>query len=776
MNSIRFAAGTALVLVLGLATATSVFAQEAGVPADEAAASSSDGDIVVTAQKRAERLQDVPIAVTAISGETIQASGIAQSLDLGKVTPGLVSFQAGGFFSPYIRGIGTRALGPGNEPPTASYIDGIYVIDKQGLTQAGFSDVENIQVLRGPQGTLFGRNATAGAILITTKGPTDSFTASVDGTIGTQEKGARIFLSGPIAPTLSFSVAGFYRSQDPFIRNLNPANGAGGKIGKAKNYGVRGKLRWEPTERFSALLAADYVEGHDMSGFNQQAVRGTGLTLGEAAAVAAGIAIPDYRNPLHVYAGDVAGIVNTKGVGQSLTLNWELDAFDIKSITAHRRDHNLTTLDVDSSPLPIIYLDTDSSNNVWQEELTISSKGDSAFSWMVGAYYLRYRDGWDRLDTNLGLAFPYSPAQQATLPAAAGIHISQDVHVRTRSVGVFGEASYDFSPSTSLTLGLRYTDEKLKLDPTDATQTTLSNGAGLTVLPSATFQSVCAATPTCPGLSTSFNKLTYRAVLTQKLGDDAMAYASYNRGFKSGVYNISQVAAVNLTPTRPETVDAFELGLKSEFLDRRLMLNLSVYRNDYQDLQVPVQAPGTVLQRSLNAAKARTSGIEVEVRVRASDNLTLNAGVAKFFEAKYISFPNCSVFQPSAAGGNTQVSGDCSGRRLPITPDTFNAGFDLRIPLGSSSINLNGLFSHSGSYRTGPSASTATLPPLQRRINTLNLSATWRSADDRLSVQAWGRNILDQDDIAQGINATGFGYSTAYARGATYGLTVGFNY
>lgn len=783
MKSFGLTSGSAIALGLSLLASTAA-AQDAaltsGTPdAAETTGGAADGDIVVTAQKRSERLQDVPIAITALSAEGIESAGVTSTLELGKVTPGLVTAQASGFYNPYIRGIGSRVLGPGNEPTVANYIDGVYMIDKQGLLQGGFSDIESVQILRGPQGTLFGRNATAGAILVTTKGPSDEWRANVEGTYGTDEKGGRLFISGPLAPTLSMSVAGFYRYQDGYIRNLNPANGAGARTGQAENFGIRGKIRWEPTDNFYAVLAADYVEGKESGPFAIQAIKGEGLVTAEATAIATGVAIPDIRNQRLVYAGEIDPFINAKGIGQSLTLNWSFDAFDVKSITAHRTDHNFTALDLDASPLPLTFLDTESKSNVWQQEINISSQKKSSLSWLLGAYYLHYKDGWERISTVSGVPYPFSLEKLATRPTTASSN-DQRANVTTRSIGLFGEARYEFTPSTGITLGLRYTDEKLTLGQDSVSVTTVPNGTGgVTVRPPVTFQGLCAVTVGCTGLTSSFSELTYRAVATHKFGEDSMVYGSYNRGFKSGIYNLSRVAADNLAATKPETVDAFELGLKSSFLDRRLTLNAAVYLNNYKNMQVSTTAPGSVLQRSQNAAKARTSGIEIETRFRASDRLTLQAAFAHFFEAEYVSFPSCSVYTPRVppAGGNVVTSADCSGKRLPFTPPTtVNFSFDYEIPLSSGSITLNGLYSYQGRHDTGTFSSEVTRVPRQDPINTVNLSATWSSQNDNLFVKIWGRDMINEKDIFRGVYQTGFGFNTAYTRGSTYGVTIGANY
>jgi iron complex outermembrane receptor protein len=747
--------------------------------APQAAGSETDSnDIVVTAQRRDERLQNVPIAVTAISAEQVQSAGLAVTTDLGKVTPGLTTIQGSGFYTPYIRGVGARSITPGNESTVATYVDGVYQTDKAGLLLSGFSDVASLQVLRGPQGTLFGRNATAGAVLVTTKGPSDVFEGNIEGTLGSDEQNAKLFLAAPIAPTLSASIAAFYRHTDDYIKNLNPANGAGDEVGSSKSYGVRGKIRWEPTPEFSAVIAADYVKSTDEAPWAPQAIKGTGLTLGEAVAAANGVAIPDIRNRRPVWAGEARPLVVAEGMGQSLTLNWDAGAVSLKSITAHRSDKSSGTLDLDGTPLPLFYFKTDLKSNVWQQETTISSNGDGPFNWMTGVYYMNMRDGYRDLDQNVGIPFEYTPEKLAALAPGAS-HTNQYSYVRIKSLGLFGEASYKFSDADKLTLGLRYTIEKHALDPDSKSITVVPDGeGGLTTLPANTFTALCAATPSCDGLSTKFKRLTWRAVYSHQFDTDVMGYVSYNRGFKSGVYNISTITAANLEATDPETVDAFEVGLKTQFLNRRVTLNISGYYNSYKDMQVPVTIPTNNTQISINAAKAKIAGIEVEAVIRATDNLTFQLGASQFLKREYASFEDCSVYVSTGFGNAIATPApDCSGKRLPSTPNTYNARAEYRMPLDAgSSITFNGLFSYSSAFDHAPFASAATRAPMQKPIYTVNLSATYRSPDEKFYATIWGRDLADQKDVFIGLFTTAFGYQTTYTRGATWGGTIGYNF
>lgn len=773
MKNLRSAVSLPTLVCAFSGLALTAMAQEQ--PAPEADSEARLTAIIVTAQKTEQSLQDVPISVTAISADFLADSGVTANLELGAITPGLVTIEGSGFYVPFIRGIGSRAITPGNESPVAFYVDGVYQTDKAGLLFGTFNDVDSIQVLRGPQGTLFGRNATAGAVLVETRNPTSEFTAEARVTYGSDETSGAGFISGPIGAGLTASLSGFFRETDPYIRNLNPANGAPGEIGDAKSQGVRAKILWEPVSDFSALLAVDYIDTRDTAPWAPQPIAGTGLTAAEGAAAGLGVNIPDARNSRPVYAGSVPPVTKSDGKGASLTLDWNPGPVSIRSITAYRTDTSAGILDLDASPLPLFFFETALESKVWQQEINIFSEKSGPFSWMAGAYYLDMKDGYTQLDQNVRVPYPYDPAVFATLPAGAA-HVDFKADVEIQSLAVFGEVYYDLTNTTSLTLGLRYTDEEHSLPSSNRSITSIPNGSGgILTLPPATTVQACNAAPACNGLTAPFEEMTWRAVLSHNFTSDIMGYASYNRGFKSGVYNVSAIA--NFAATRPEIIDAYELGLKSTLFDGRLDLNGAIYLNKYEDLQVQVTEPSTNTQRTINAAAAETSGLELESRWQATDNLILSAGLSTFFKAEYSSFENCSVFL-AAAAGNQQVSGDCSGQNMPATPDlTYHVAADYSLPLASgATISVNGLYAYSDEFDMYPHAPTATRAPLQQPTETLNLSTTWRSPSERYYVSLWGRNLLDPDDTFRGLFATSFGFTTTYARGSSYGVTAGVTF
>lgn len=789
-------------------TAASVAALGAAIMSLPAFAQASEADnadeaggneIIVTAQKRSESLQKVPIAISAFTSDQLARSGVTNVAQLTKLTPSLLVTEGSGPAQPYIRGIGGRYNTPGNEASTSLYVDGVYLPDKTGMLIQSFPDVQSVQILRGPQGTLFGRNATGGAILVTTKRPASETGAMVEGTYGTDNEGARGFVTSGLSSTLSASASGFYTNDRPYIRNRNPSNGAGKFVGGDKSSGGRVQLRWDPSTAFNATLSAYYTKGQANAGVALQPMPTAPITAGEFASALRGI---DIRNPDRSYYGELKPEVRFEGYGSSLTLDADLGAVTVKSISAYNHFTSGVEYDLDGSPVSQFFFDTGVRGRTYQQEVDIASQTQSPFQWIVGGFYLNYRDGFDQLDQFVGLPVP-SPLQEHTVPAAlyaasaagrgptSGLaYIDQHAFVDINSLGLFGEGSFEFSDAAKLTLGLRYTHETHELDANNASTTYVPNGTGGVIPIRSTSVAVCAANPTtCDDLKTPFSKLTYRAVFDYKFSRDFMAYASYNRGFKSGVYNISSIP--NVVATTPETLDSFEAGFKSSLLDRRLTFNAAAYHYKYKNLQVTIVNPNTNTQQSINAATATITGLEVETGLRASERLTLNVGMSTFFKADYGSFKNCVIYRPTGRGLAVAANADCSGTRLPSTPDVqFSLQANYNLPLASGGhVDFNGFFSYiskfnhntHGLYPAGVAGGVAYAAgegrsPDQAAIKTVNTAVTFHAPNDAFYVSVWGKDLTNQKNVYRNVSQTTFGYYTALSRGISAGVTIGTSF
>lgn len=737
--------------------------------AEESSAEGVIEEILVQATRRDESAQEVPIALTAIDRDSLRKTRTDSFVDLTNVTVGLTTVEASSGVSPYIRGVGTDTVTPGNDNPTAFYIDGVYYSDKTALTITGFSDVEQVTVLRGPQGTLFGRNATAGAILVNTLEPSESPVADFEATYGSDEWSGQLYVSGPLGDNVRGGLTAFYRDTDDYLDNLNPANGAGSKVGGGKFKGARGKLVIDLSDRATATVIADVVDLEDTSRMAIQPHPGGPPSTAELASLGFGIPIPTTRD-LRNNAGNVPPLTHSEAWGAALKFDIGLDRFDLATTTGYRDTETGNNLDLDGSPIPILNFNSQWSTETFQQEILLTSNNDGMLDWVVGAFYLNQDTGYDFSNIHIGLPWPASAADAAASLNPSAQFISNVAFVEIESIAVFAEGSYAFDSGTTVTVGLRYTDEETTLD--DGNRIDITTPLGFRSF-SANF--VCSVTPTCSGTDASFDELTYRFVVSQAFGEDTNGYVSYNRGFKSGVYNISTGNTVD--PTEPEILDAYEVGIKSMLADGAVQLNAAVFYYDYSELQVSVTdttAGGT--QRIVNAASAKISGLEVDTQILAGD-WRFSLGVSTFFESDYDEFENCNPLDNGNAGGTSLavITTDCSGSQLPVSPDyALFATAEYNVQLdGGSSLSIGGIYSYTDDYIHVPDPENTMIPlPGHDGTDKLNLYVQWDSADQKYYVKLWGDNLTGED-FQQGLFTTTFGYDTVWNREETWGATLG---
>ena len=733
-------------------------------------------EVVVTAQKRAESIQDVPVAITAMNRGMLQAAGIDSPVDIGAVTPGLNSAESQGGFSPYIRGVGSRAVTPGNENPTAIYVDDVYQYDTFGSLLTGFSDVEQIEVLRGPQGTLFGRNATAGAIRISTLAPSHEFGGHIEGKYGTDARSLSVFLTGGLTDSLSASFSGFKEKGLEYIDNLNPDNGLGSETGGSENTGFRAKLLWDASDKLSVLTGIEYLNLLDTSRFAWEYLSDSHYSVSEATVDNNGLNVPDTRGPVRVYDGNTPGEMFHNKKAAFVNIQYEFEYFDLKSISSYSETSSGNVFDVDASSLDILWLESEYYGHALQQEFTLTSNIDGPLSWLAGVYFYDIDTGYDKLRLFSGL--PY-PADQGTLAQqGSGAIINQNSALTIESQALYGEIGYDITASTALTLGLRYTDETHSLDRGNHSSTLVSDGAGGVTEIRSDAVDRCTASATCTGLETSFDELTWRIVLDHSLENGDLIYASYNRGFKSGIYNIS--TADTTTATEPEILDAYEIGIKGTAMDGALRYSSALFYNDYSDLQLVLTDTNSGVQRAINAASATISGIEAEFEWNVSAQFRMQAGFSRFFQHEYDDFDPCEVLVENPAGGSVVTPTTCSGTDLPGSPEfsAFLAG-NYTVPFKDGSrVELHGVVDYSDEFNYLQDTNDSSLgytQPTQEAMTRVNLHVAWHSAEDDYTVSLWGKNVTDEDRF-RGLSATTIAMATGYERGATYGLTATYKF
>ena len=747
-------------------------------------------DIIVTAQRREENLQRVPIAITAITAAGLETSGVNSVTQLERTTPSLKVYQVAGAAVPFLRGVGSSQSTIGFESPIAIYIDGVYQGAKTGNI-FDLPDLERIEVLKGPQGTLFGRNATGGAINIITRVPDQELTVRAEAGYGRfNEKRAKLYVGGGITDTLRVGVALSGRWDDGYIYNTF----RGVKQDPAKYMVASGKIVWDPTDRFSATLSGSYNYTSDATGLSPHLVAGT-----VPAAAARGFA-PNFDN--YTTTSDHKTYIINEAQRYTLNASYKLEGVRLVSITGYIKGNNPSLSESDSSQGLLNFSGSINTYNQFSQELQLQSTGSGRLQYILGAYYMDLNDGWSPGKNLISAANLPSPLRPADLLVAGASASGFDVMTNTKAYSAFGQATYEIFASTHLTLGARYNTEKKSIDGTLFRYAALpaAGNTGVKV-----FDGILGPEPLVFGktvlatmnLSKTFSKPTFRISLDHQISPDMMVYASYNRGFKSGAYAPTTVSSTQV-PVNPEVLDAWEVGFKGDLIDRRLRVNLAGYYYNYKDLQVAlITGPG--LSTVQNAAGGHIKGFDADITALPFDNLTLRAAV-NFTDSKYIGYPNSQVFLqktstaacpapppaityaqalaltnapvPAGVGGNCSYSLNVSGMDLIFSPKwTGSISADYGIPMGESRVALTGSLYFNSGFDIVPAGFDAHVGAYE----TLTAGITYYGPGDRYFIRVWGDNLTN-DHHPIYISPQAAGFQEVNARPITYGMTIGFKF
>lgn len=736
---------SATAIALGLTTIL------AGVPTlaqaqDQAsvAEESGVGEIIVTAQRREESMQQVPISVSAITADTLSAVNVAGTTGISQVVPSVQVTSSGPSNIFFMRGVGNTSGNVGEEGANAFYVDGVYLGD---LTSAGtkFNNIQRIEVLKGPQGTLFGRNSSGGLVNIITREPGSETTIEGKAGYGNYDTlQGQLYAATPLSDSVSvdLSLTGKHQG-DGFGINL----ATGDDIGKGWYWGARSKLVFRPGDATKIVLSGDYYKDHNdyVNGF--YLFKGSVGTGG------------------YTYPGDYNlntldnGYAHIQTYGGSLTIEHEFDFATLTSITARRGVKVKSTFDADYTPARLVRAFVPSRIKTFQQELRLASASTTPLNWQVGLFYYHAQANVDGF-TLQGLAF-------------GGLNngTSTRAEMKTDSYAAFGEVGYDITPTTHLIAGLRYTKDKRSYV---GTVTQIQTGI-VTLAP--------------PAQKLDTGKLTYRVALRQDLSDDINVYASYNRGFKSGIF------AATGTPSDPavgpQTIDAFEVGLKSQLFDNTVRFNLAGFHYKIDDYQVR-GSPGPGLTQLFNAGTVKVDGIEGELTIAPAKGLTITAN-ATYLDSRFASFeralftyqlpalpcassnpttvPNPSQQTGPATGGGRQCIGDASGKRTPLSPKFASSlGLTYRTPLGErSELIFNALWNHSSTIFFEPDNRLR-----QKAYDVVNLSFELKPTEN-WGIEFYGANIFDKHYYQTGVGGT-TGDHGELAPPRTYGVNVKFDF
>jgi iron complex outermembrane recepter protein len=711
-------------------------------------------EVVVTAQRREQNLQDVPISVQAFSEAALLNAGVSEINELGTVTPSLNMTQQLIAVTPSIRGVGSPDASVGQESPVATYVDGVYLANPNASIFE-FNGVERVEVLKGPQGTLFGRNATGGLVQVITKDP--SHTSSADATVSYgnyQDFGAKLYATTGVTDSVAADVSSFFQDQrQGWGRNLT----TGTEDNLTEQWGVRTKWLVDVGDKTQIRVAADYAKltsnvgiqkailPGSVGGDGQVYFAGCVIQLGgnpaaptpaqfatcqPLALAAATRAPPNWQDSF----GAVPEYMASKSAGISARIdhdfgNYSFGDLDFVSISAYRDSSVYDDWEQAGFPLPIVVIHIDKqSYKTFSQEFQLLSK-TGRLQWIAGLYYYHDKSGFVGPDGIQITGIAVNPAEMI------------DALITTKSYAAFADATYAITDRTNFTAGVRITR-----DERDISQQ-LYLGGSLAANIAQDHQ---------------WTEPTYRAVLDHHFTDSTMGYLSYSRGFKSGNYNVTGIGtpAVN-----PEYIDAYETGVKTSLAGGRIQLNGAVYYYDYKDMQVSRIEAGSLV--TVNAAAAKIKGAEFDFLANATSQLQFRGGMA-WIDSEYTDFQNAPVYVPNTLlGGNDLVTRNLSGDELPRAPKfTGNLGATYTIPStnGKFMIGLNDYYN--AGFNWEPSGRIK-----QPSYNLLSAFLSWQSLNDRWLVRLHGENLTDEQYAAFALEqALGDGYASAAP--LTYALDV----
>ena len=717
------------------------------------------GELVVTAQKRSERLQDVPVSVNVVSSEALADSHISGLEQLQQLSPSLTFTPApntrGQGLS--VRGIGTFNFSDGVEPTVSVVLDGV-VIGRSAGSFFDFNDVERIEVLRGPQGMLFGKNAAAGVINIVTARP-DLFESEGDASLSYasfDEVRAKGSISVPIkSGELAARVSGFYNQSEGVITNV--FNGQ--KYNGLNSYGVRGKVLWSPDDTFDLYATIDYTRAdQDCCVGTVRSILPTtryfGPTGPTRASLFNGVDVGPYSREAN-FDGKTFNDQSTWGTSVEMTK--ELGDFTLTSITAYRAFEVEDNNDSDGGPLALLNINSaHQKQDQFTQELRISSPTGQRFEYVAGLFYF---------DQDVGTTTQVRGNFGQVLPAGAYLENFIDRAISTRNYAAFGQATFNVTDQLRLIGGLRYTNERL-----DARFRRIVPAGALAGVPGLGGPALNA-----PDLDAKDDDLSYKAGAQYRFDDDFMVYGTYSRGYKGQAINLlNNLSAATVTSGQyvlePETVRSYEIGLRSTPFDRRLTFNLTFFHTEFLNFQAQTFDASTTSFALSNAGKLRSRGGELETQYSPIRALQFTGAVA-YADTRVEDFsPACYPGQTAALGcvGGRQ---DVTGSGLPNAPMwSYTLGARYNRELENAPFDLNADLSYS--YRSSVFFTYGDPNAVQPGYGLLNLNLGLESKDGRYGLTAFARNLLDEQfvtGIVPGFldtNASGAGYTQTLSQEA----------
>ncbi|HWM65020.1 MAG TPA: TonB-dependent receptor plug domain-containing protein [Steroidobacteraceae bacterium] len=706
----------------------------AGIPVSLAAETPTEGtlqEIVVTAERRSENLQDVPIAITAVSGDALDRAGATSITALADVTPGLQMQTTQGSVAPRIRGVGSDL--PNVENSVAIYVDGVYIASPSA-SLLSLNNIAQVETLKGPQGTLFGRNATGGALLIQTPDPTQNLSGKFDIGYGDYQTTT---LNGYVADGLTPSVAAdlalhVSHQGEGYGRNLF----TGSEVYQANlDLALRSKWVFKPTDTDTVHFIVDFARRNGSTATVDYIPAGT---------YPSAFLLPPVTTPIprpyniNTYVDPTDSLTQS---GVSARVDHEMNWAKLTSITAYRHEQITSTFDITLTPscclgvpvpfppfvvtVPLPVVNIDSKDEQFSQELQLSSPDNSRSNWLTWV---------------TGLYYFHDLQTQA----------NSFTDVTTNSYSGFGEAHVEILPATRLVLGLRYTDEEKALS--------VRSGYYSQPEPPGTPVPPVTAVPT-----TWFSQLTYRLGLDHKFDNGTLIYASKNLGFKSGGYNSSEPS---LPSFAPEKLNAYEAGFKSELLDRKVRWNGAAFYYRYTNIQMVKLTADNQIQE-YNGPPATVYGVDFDAEARVTQELTFLLGASYVHDRFTADTPTVqwNVPNPPFPGGSTAFFASARGHELPHTPTwTTNVGLNYSLDSRIGNWTANANFLHSSGWFGEPDNQLS-----QRPYNSIDASVYVRPMNQPFSIGLWGRN-LSNGVVYAAVSGNALTSLAQYAPPRTYGI------
>lgn len=701
-------------------------------------------DIVVTARKRGEALMNTPLAVTALDQSALEEASVASLDEVTNLVPNIsITDNAGdtsgvGFSAVYIRGIGQNDSSNGIDPGVGIYIDGLYY----GRTIGGvmdLPDIAQIEVLRGPQGTLFGKNTMGGAVSVTSRRPGSETSFSASGTLGTDNR-RNLDLSGDlrISDAVGLRVLFAKRLQDGYI----PRPVAGDSLGEEDATITRAKLEINPSDSTTILLSGDYsrIKGSGAQVVNRIVNTALGGVWNNLIGRPLGQSInPDAASPdLTVNRGESEHTNDLESWGISSLIETELSGVTVRSITGYRSYDSRVAVDQDGQPIVFSANVYNNGSDQFSQELNLLGTGfDNRLNWLVGAFY------FDEVAQTLQNARVASPLIQQDLFS----------ETRTDSFAVFGEATYKLTDRLSLTAGARYTLE----DKEFYTEIKCVTGNYITIVPAC--QAAAAGTPNVFSKAPtrardSWNSIDPRLILSYQASEDVLVYGSYSTGFKSGGFN-TRSTSVELSgiSVEPEDLTAYEIGLKATLDDGRLRLRTAAFLYDYNKIQLTFS--GTVVTGVnetvlANIGTAQYKGVEAEATWRPVPRLTLGGAVG-YLDARYTEIDTAAASEIARLNNFTLNT----NFKLPKAPEwTASANISYVTPIGRGDITWRVDYAYQSSSFNDIYNGADVATPAHALVNG---RITYTAPNSLFSIAVYGKNLTDRRYVVNGFDTIAAG-------------------